>query len=278
MAKLTTARVTWCQGMPLNLPNLAPHSRFAFKQCQNTYQALLLLSNKPIGGFARKLPKMIASSLYVQGEGTTVVYVNIHIHPPFTNLPFTFHQIPFTRLSPAVVRPGWNFCGLGDPSVLRIVFLEGKTSHVSFVVISNCKEHNFLTVYVFQKRLIEFLQNQLAYKNFKSLKNLCEHQSHFGLEAERHFYATSHGKSACDGVGGTVKREARHACVQSPFQNIIGTTRELYTWCVNNLTETHFAYVYRTDIDKEKAFFEFRVNKCGTLAGTMGYHRGGLNS
>ena len=28
----------------------------------------------------------------------------------------------------------------------------------------------------------------------------------FGLECEWHFFATSHGKSSCDGIGETVKR------------------------------------------------------------------------
>ena len=46
------------------------------------------------------------------------------------------------------------------------------------------------------------------YKNFKSLINLmyCEHD--FNLKAENHFFATSHRKSPCDGIGGTIKREA----------------------------------------------------------------------
>ncbi|KAK3931753.1 Protein CapI [Frankliniella fusca] len=164
---------------------------------------------------------------------------------------------------------------------------EGKTQHLSFVVISNCKDHNSLTVYVFQKQLIAFLKEKFPelhkliyftdgcaaqYKNFKSLKNLCEHKSDFGLDAEWHFYATSHGKSACDGVGGTVKREARHACLQSPFQNLIGTPRELFQWCVTKMTGTHFCYVDQEDIEKERLFFETRTGKCSTLTGTMNYH------
>ena len=36
--------------------------------------------------------------------------------------------------------------------------------------------------------------------------NLCLHFKDFGLKAEWIFFATSHGKSTCDGIGGTVKR------------------------------------------------------------------------
>ena len=43
------------------------------------------------------------------------------------------------------------------------------------------------------------------YKNYKALSNLCHHESDSGLNAECNFFATSHGKSPCDGIGGTVK-------------------------------------------------------------------------
>ena len=35
--------------------------------------------------------------------------------------------------------------------------------------------------------------------------NLCYHKEDFWVQAEWHFYATSHGKGPCDGIGGTVK-------------------------------------------------------------------------
>ena len=49
------------------------------------------------------------------------------------------------------------------------------------------------------------------YKNRKNFLNLCFHKSDFGVPAEWHFSATSHGKGACDGLGGTVKCLAARA-------------------------------------------------------------------
>ena len=46
------------------------------------------------------------------------------------------------------------------------------------------------------------------YKNCKNFINLCHHKADFNLEYVRNFFAISHGKSACDGIGGTVKRLA----------------------------------------------------------------------
>ncbi len=47
------------------------------------------------------------------------------------------------------------------------------------------------------------------YKNRKNAANLCHHFVDFGVEAEWHFSATSHGKGASNnGVGGNAKRSA----------------------------------------------------------------------
>ena len=40
-------------------------------------------------------------------------------------------------------------------------------------------------------------------KTKENLINLCHHKKDFKIPAERHFFATSHSKSPCDGVGGT---------------------------------------------------------------------------
>jgi hypothetical protein len=43
------------------------------------------------------------------------------------------------------------------------------------------------------------------YKNKYNFKNLCYLNEDFGLDCEWNFFATSHGKSACDGIGRTIK-------------------------------------------------------------------------
>lgn len=53
------------------------------------------------------------------------------------------------------------------------------------------------------------------YKNYKNFANIDYHEDDFGIPAEWHFFATSHGKSPCDGVGGTVKRIAARASLQA---------------------------------------------------------------
>jgi len=44
------------------------------------------------------------------------------------------------------------------------------------------------------------------------------------------FFATSHGKNACDGVGGTMKRLAAKASLQRHLKDQILTPRQFFTF------------------------------------------------
>jgi hypothetical protein len=41
------------------------------------------------------------------------------------------------------------------------------------------------------------------------------------MDTQCHFFATSHDKDACDGIWGTIKRLARKASPQSPYEHIM---------------------------------------------------------
>ena len=104
--------------------------------------------------------------------------------------------------------------------------------------------HNTITVYAFLKTLINghiktrypFLKSisyfsdgsPAQYKNYKNFTNLLMHKKDFGMKTELHFFATSHGKNACDGVGGTTKKLAPCASLQRPIHNQILNPHQLY--------------------------------------------------
>ena len=104
---------------------------------------------------------------------------------------------------------------------------------LSFVIISDCLTHDTIAVHRFQRKLIAHLKDHLPfekviyfsdgaasqYKNKKNFINLVYHEEDFGMPAEWHFFATSHGKGPCDGVGGTVKRLAARASLQRPYDD-----------------------------------------------------------
>ena len=65
------------------------------------------------------------------------------------------------------------------------------------------------------------------YKNYKNMMNLCRHNEDFGLKASWYFFDTSHGKSPCDGIGGTVKRKIARTSLQRPVSDWSDWTRDI---------------------------------------------------
>ena len=95
------------------------------------------------------------------------------------------------------------------------------------------------------------------------------HEEDFGVAAEWHFSATSHGKGVCDGLGGTVKRLAARASLQRPYNDQIMTPRQLYEWASTAISNIHFEYVNMDDYDQAS---EQRFSKSRTIPGTHKYH------
>lgn len=157
----------------------------------------------------------------------------------------------------------------------------------SFVVISDCLKHDTVAVHLFQKQFINFLKQKYnkvekivyfsdgassQYKNRKNFSNLCHHEEEFGIKAEWHFFATSHGKEACDGIGGTIKRQAARASLQRPIHNQITTPFELFQWAIENLNTITFCYVNKEDYARETMELASRFERARTVPGTLSIH------
>jgi hypothetical protein len=111
------------------------------------------------------------------------------------------------------------------------------------------------------------------YKNFKSFVNLCHHRNDFGISAEWNFLGTSHGKSPCDGIGGTAKRLAARASLQRPIENQILTPNDLFKFGNENLSGIKFLFVSKDDVEAARAIQEERFKNGQTVAGTRENHQ-----
>ena len=82
-------------------------------------------------------------------------------------------------------------------------------------------------------RNIQYFSDGCAgqYKNRKHLYNLCQHSTDFGIDAVWNFFATSHGKSPCDGIGGTVKRVTDRASLQQQKEGHILSPIQTFNFC-----------------------------------------------
>ena len=110
----------------------------------------------------------------------------------------------------------------------------------SLCIISDYLTHDVSFVYKVKSESINFIRQKVnpeikkvhyfsdgcagQYKNKKHFLNLCLHKIDFKVDCFWNFFATSHGKSPCDGIGGTVKRLATKTSLQRPIDNQILTT------------------------------------------------------
>lgn len=150
----------------------------------------------------------------------------------------------------------WNNCQATiHPFV--VYFKEGtEFRHKSIVVILESMKHDTDSFHFFQSKAIDFLKQEFndmkkiiyfsdgsssQYKNKKNFKNICLHEDDYGISAEWHFFATSHGKGPCDGIGGTVKRLATRASLQ-PGQDPITTPKKLFDWAQKNISNVSFIF------------------------------------
>ena len=150
-------------------------------------------------------------------------------------------------------------------------------------------DSRYVAVYLFQKRFIAFLKmvvpageqiNKVIYfsvgaaSQYKNRKNvyLCHHKEDFGLTAEWHFSATSYGKGACDGLGGTVKRLAARTSLQRPYDQQIMTPRQLFDRVTTAIPTVHFEYCTTEDYEREQHHLEERFQTSRTIQGTRKLH------
>ena len=112
------------------------------------------------------------------------------------------------------------------------------------------------------------------YKNYKNLTNLCHHYTDFKIPAEWHFFATSHGKSPCDGIGGTVKRLVARASLQATKEVQILTPIDMYDWSSQHIPGIQFLYISADDIENHETKFKLadRYDTVKTIPGTRSHH------
>ena len=158
----------------------------------------------------------------------------------------------------------------------------------SACIVSDEKKHGATTVHKFILELLMFLKTKFPqtsmiyyfgdgaggqYKNCKNFANLCCHYDDFGIRSELNFFATSHGKSPCDGIGGTVKRLVRRASLQAVTTGHILTPQDFYTWASENIKNIHFFFVSSEEVNNHKHTIENRMQEAKTVKGSRSHHK-----
>ena len=185
---------------------------------------------------------------------------------------------------------GWHWTNLQctiHPLVLYYSDSSGKLLVSSFCFISDDLNHDVGFVYHMQSVFISYLKTYHTnltlihyfsdgcagqYKNYKNLLNLSFHQHDFGINATWNFFATSHGKSACDGVGGTVKRKLAIESLSRIKQNQITTAYEAYNFCQQSVKGIKFFFLSKDETEQTRKHLQERFKVGHTIPGTRSFH------
>ena len=111
------------------------------------------------------------------------------------------------------------------------------------------------------------------YKNCKNFINLCHHQEDFSIECEWNFFATSHGKSPCDGIGGTVKKLVAMASLQRPSNDQILSAEAMFLYCQEKISGIEFKYIPIEEIQSTRENIRERLSQAKTVPGTRSFHQ-----
>ena len=121
----------------------------------------------------------------------------------------------------------------------------------NILCVSDDLTHDFHAVNTFQVQAVKYLREtrNLHFDNIKEFSDGCVQQfksrntfndisySHedFGVERERNFFSSNHGKSECDSAGGVFKVSTKKAVLWQKAK--VNCARDMYQYAVDNLTK-----------------------------------------
>ncbi|XP_044596186.1 uncharacterized protein LOC123273063 [Cotesia glomerata] len=159
---------------------------------------------------------------------------------------------------------------------------------MSFCVISDTTDHVADTVHAFQEKLMKIIKEEYPwiknviyfsdgaptkYKNKNNLANVCCHEQDFGIKVTSYnFFATSHGKSVCDGTGGTIKRKVMRHCIRSSPDQQVTTPLEFYEYVFREMKNIRAIWVSDAEVQKHKKKLKKRFDTVKTIKDTRMNH------
>lgn len=156
---------------------------------------------------------------------------------------------------------------------------DGQLQHKSFVFVFEVGDHNARTVVAILKKLVSLLREHIPYlanihywtdspssqyRNRFIFNTLCQHNDIFGVGASWDYFECGHGKSVCDGVGGTAKRQASDAVKQGKV--VIQDASDFFAWASSH--EKEITYVMYSKEDYDEASKMLTSMDCQPIPGT----------
>jgi hypothetical protein len=164
-------------------------------------------------------------------------------------------------------------------------YVSSKHFEQSYIVVSDETDHGKYAVWSFKKGIIQDLKVKRPeitqtfdytdgcaqqFKNIYTLSSLLFARDDFGVTAEHHFLATSHGKGSHDGIGGTFKRQVKQKVLSG---NCNVTTAIEFFHAADSISQnTKVLYVGKEQIDGNKPFLNKRWENVKQMKGSRSCH------
>jgi hypothetical protein len=160
---------------------------------------------------------------------------------------------------------------------------ESTIQTMCYVFISDDNKHENEAVFAFNKVLMDNIKKQIPvskvyfvtdgavtqFKNYKQFINIAMFSTDYNIVAEQHFFASGHGKGACDGIGATVKRMCRKASVQGKS---ITTAQEFCNYVNENMQNIDAVLVDTETISKYRKLLDHRFLNARRVKGIRKIH------
>ena len=113
---------------------------------------------------------------------------------------------------------------------------------------------------------------QASIKIVKIFLNQCMHFEDFSIKSTWSFFATSHGKSPCDGLGGTIKHLTARASLQRTSSNQIMTARQVVKFCQDEILGITTIFIPTEAAEQRRNLMKARYSYTRTIPGTRSFH------
>lgn len=155
------------------------------------------------------------------------------------------------------------------------------------IFLSDSNKHDTSAVYTIQTQLIKDIKMNVPkvkriiyvsdgakqhFKNKFQMCNLKNHKKDFNISAEWHFTATAHGKSSCDGLGASFKREAFRASMKAKATESLINIKTIIAWAKAHYRGAKIFYYSKTDHDRVRRKLNSRFKGAEKLVGISKNH------
>ena len=171
------------------------------------------------------------------------------------------------------------------PTIIYYKDTDNSLCHKSLVFVSEVLHHNAAMVsaivmevvniaktYVPNVKQVHFWTDSPSsqYRNKSVFNMIDKFESAHGCKASWHYFESGHGKSACDGVGGTTKRNADNAVKQN--KAVIQDAMDFFAWACQSDGEIKYHMITQEDYDRNSMEIEAEKEKIKPVKGTFSLH------